>query len=212
MRLLKKMSPELLVILDEYKKWFDQAVNFGHGRLILPVDEKRIDGHTLASATSTEYLESVMKDSHRGIPEVALVTDFQYTPLVPVRFRNKSAELCDELLEFLGAKFNAVHVHYPSGGFMGWHSNWDCPGYNILMSHSPDGKGFFRYRDSVTKEIITMKDTIGWSCKVGYYGGKEESEDLHYWHCAGSDSPRQTLGFVIPHKEMWEMMIEEIEG
>lgn len=212
MKLLKKMSPELLVILDEYKKWFDQAINCGHGSLILPVDEKRIEGHTLESATSTAYLESVMKDTHQGIPEVALVTDFQYTPLVPATFRKKSSELCDELTAFLGAKFNAVHVYYPRGGFMGWHNNWDCPGYNILISHSPDGNGFFRYRDVDTKEIVTMEDKIGWSCKVGYYGGKEESEDVHYWHCAGSKSPRQTFGFVIPHKEMWEMMIEEIEG
>ena len=58
------------------------------------------------------------------------------------------------------------------------------------------------YKDT----IETMNDPAGWNAKVGYYGGKDDP----YWHCAGSTSPRQTIGFVIPDKDMWEMMIEDI--
>ena len=76
--------------------------------------------------------------------------------------------------------------------------------HNILLSHS-DGGGFFKY---LTEDgsIETMNDPAGWNAKVGYYGAKM----IHNQHCAGSTSPRQTIGFVIPDKDMWEMMIEDI--
>lgn len=208
MKLLNNINEELLTILNEYRAWFDEQDD--HELLIC--DERRVQGHTLESATSEEYLNEVKKDSHKGTPEVALVSDFHLTPGVPKKYRDKSLELCTNLAAYLGAKFNAVHVYYPKDGFMGWHNNWDCPGYNILISYSEGDNGFFRYLDPETQEICSMEDIPGWSCKVGYYGGKKEDSSLHYWHCAGSTTPRQTLGFVIPNKEMWEMMIEDIEG
>ena len=206
MKLLERINPELLEILDRYRTWFDKQDD----KHLLKCDDRRIQGHTVETACGNEYLESIISDNkHRGPPEVANVCDFQHCD-VPEIHRKKSLDLCLELSAYLGAKFNAVHVYYPVGGFMGWHNNWDVPGYNILISYSEDEKGFFRYRDADTGDIVTMNDTKGWSCKVGYYGGKKESQDNHYWHCAGSFAPRQTLGFVIPNKEMWEMMIEDI--
>lgn len=208
MRLLNNINPELLEILNSYREWFEEQDD----RNLLKIDERRIEGHTLQSATSDEYLHQVMQnEKHKGPPETANVCDFAHCD-VPDTHRKKSLELCLELSAFLGAKFNAVHVYYPAGGFMGWHNNWDVPGYNILISYSENNDGFLRYRNPETGEIVTMTDTEGWSCKVGYYGGKKEDESVHYWHCAGSESPRQTLGFVIPNKEMWEMMVEDIEG
>jgi hypothetical protein len=92
---------------------------------------------------------------------------------------------------------------------MGWHNNWNASGYNILLSYSKTGNGFFRYLDPITKEIVTMEDKPGWTCKVGYYGRGREPDKVYY-HCAGSYEPRITLGFVVPHLEIWRSMIEDI--
>ena len=32
----------------------------------------------------------------------------------------------------------------------------------------------------------------------------------NHWHTAGSRGPRQTFGFVIPDKDLWESMVEDI--
>ena len=56
-----------------------------------------------------------------------------------------------------------------------------------------------------------MYDSPGWSAKVGYFGGKDEGAENIVWHCAGSKLPRQTLGFVIPDRDMWQMMIDDID-
>ena len=58
---------------------------------------------------------------------------------------------------------------------------------------------------------VTMKDKAGWACKVGYYGRGREPDKVYY-HCAGSYEDRLTLGFVIPHLELWRNMIEDISG
>ena len=54
-----------------------------------------------------------------------------------------------------------------------------------------------------------MQDKPGWTAKVGYFG---YNDDDIFWHSARTyDEFRLTCSFVIPHKEMWEMMIEDIE-
>ena len=103
------------------------------------------------------------------------------------------------------------NVYYPINGFMSWHNNWNAPGYNILLSHTKNGGGFFKYRDPKTHEVIEMLDTPGWSCKVGYYGRGREPDKVYY-HTAGTHEPRLTLGFVIPNIDMWRCMIEDISG
>ena len=113
---------------------------------------------------------------------------------------------CADLSAWLCAKFNAVHVYYPAGGFMSWHNNWDCPGYNILMSYS-DGCGFFKHLDE-DGNVVTIHDPVGWNVKIGYYGGKDETP---YWHTAGSRGPRQTFGFVIPDEYLWKQMVADID-
>tara|TARA_B100001939_G_scaffold281922_1_gene250861 strand:+ start:459 stop:1067 length:609 start_codon:yes stop_codon:yes gene_type:complete len=194
------INSDLTRMLDDYINWFNKK-DFD-----LPMDEKRFGDKDMEYYCSKEYLDHVMSESkkHRGPPEYAKVCDFHLTHKTPQQAREKSLEFCKDLAAYLGAKFTAVHVYYPEGGYMSWHNNWDCPGYNILLSHS-DGGGFFKY---LTEDgsIETMNDPAGWNAKVGYYGGKDDP----YWHCAGSTSPRQTIGFVIPDKDMWEMMIEDI--
>lgn len=209
MKILEEINPELIAILEPYMQWF-----FDTDYENLPV-HKNGDwiAHNSETASARKYLQEVMSDaSHKGPPELSKIRDLQAGPDIPDEHRKKSSEINDTLVKFLGAKFSAVHVFYMPSDYMGWHNNWDCPGYNILINYNPEGKGWFKYYDKREDEIITLHDTPGWSAKVGYYGGKHESEDLHYWHCAGSDSPRHTFGMVIPDKDMWEMMVEDIGG
>lgn len=194
------INQELHKFLDDYISWFNKK------DFKLPTEENHKDGLGMDYYCSKEYLDTVIEQGkdHRGPPEFGITCSLQRNTNVPEDARLKSLEFCSSLSSYLGAKYTAVHVYYPPNGFMSWHCNWDCPGYNILLSHS-DGGGFFRYLED--GEIKNTQDPAGWSVKVGYYGSKDETP---YWHCAGSTSPRQTIGFVVPDKNMWEMMIEDI--
>jgi len=209
MKILETINPELIELLEPYMHWF-----FSTDYESLPRNQRGADReHNLYSASSYDYLKEVMSnENHIGPPEVSSVRDLQMGPDIPKEHKQKSAEINDALVKFLGAKFSAVHVFYLPSDYMGWHNNWDCPGYNILINYNPRGKGWFKYYDYDKDAIVTLEDTPGWSAKVGYYGGKAEDPNKHYWHCAGSESPRHTFGMVIPNKEMWEMMVEDIEG
>ena len=200
MQTIDKINPELISMLDNWTDWFD---NQNYGSLV--TDERRHGEHDIDYYCGDDYLHSVMYNdsNHKGPPEYAKVTDFHNTHGIPDELRTKSLELSTELGDWLGTKYTAVHVLYPVGGFMSWHNNWDCPGYNILLTRC-DGQGFFRYLEH--GKVKTIDDDIGWQAKVGYYGGP----DNPYWHCAGSRGVRETIGFVTPNQAMWEMMVEDI--
>ena len=203
-------NPDITRILNEYSDWFFDESD--HTELIKIADrEERHQGMTLEEACGEEYLaEIVDKDGkHIGFPEKTRSTDICNNDNVPSVHKEKRLALGWDLCAFLGARNQAVNVFYPENGFMGWHNNWNAHGYNILLSYSKEGNGFFRYRDLVTKEIVTMKDKAGWSCKVGYFGRGREPDKVFY-HCAGSYEPRISLGFIVPHLEMWQDMISDI--
>lgn len=209
MKFTNTISDELLDIVTPYTDWFFSQTD--HAKLKEP---DRVHGHTMESATSKEYLDHIVKKDgdHVGFPEVAYCCDISLTPGIPEAHREKQRLLNRELISFLGAKTNAVHVYYPEGGFMGWHTNWNASGYNILLTYNPEAEGgYFRYRDPITKEMVTLLDPKGWSVKVGYFGRRSETDKVWY-HCAGSKSKRITLGYVIPDESFWKMMIEDITG
>ena len=165
--------------------------------------------------TGDEYLSHMQEKKVTGFPEQTyghdLMNGVQAVNHIPL-LQKALKTLDNDLLAWSGSRNNAVKMFYPEGGFMGWHHNANAPGYNILLSWSEKGTGFFRYQDPITKKIITMNDIPGWSCKVGYYGAWHE-EDKIYWHCAGAPlEKRFTLGYIIPHQGMWESMIDDIES
>jgi hypothetical protein len=209
MKFANHISDELMEIVTPYTEWFFSQTD--HHMLKEP---DRVNGHTWESATSEDYLNHVVRKDgdHIGYPEVGYCCDIGTSPDVPKHHREKQQKLNRELISILGARNNAVHVYYPEGGFMGWHTNWNAHGYNILLTYNPEEHGgYFRYRDPVTKEIVTLWDPKGWSVKVGYFGRRSETDKVWY-HCAGSKSKRLTLGYVIPDEAMWKMMVEDITG
>ena len=209
MKWIEINNEEVLDILNEYSDWFFQSdltklTEIAHSR-------ERHQDMTLEQACGEEYLkEIVAKDGeHIGYPEKTLSVDIGTSENAPDDHKEKRNKLAEELCAYLGARNQAVNVFYPKEGYMGWHNNWNASGYNILLSYSPTGNGFFRYMDPLTKEIVTMEDKPGWTCKVGYYGRGREPDKVYY-HCAGSYEPRITLGLVVPHLEIWRSMIEDI--
>ena len=203
------MSEEILDMLNPYAEWFfKQDLNW----LETKSKENEKNTNTLEYSCSEEYLKEIVdKDGqHIGYPEISYSFDLQ-SGGIPGEFQEKYNELVNNLLMFLGASNQAVHVYYPKNGFMGWHNNWNSHGYNILLSYTKNGGGFFKYRDPITHEVVEMLDPGGWSGKVGYYGRGREPDKVYY-HCAGSYEPRLTLGFVIPNIDIWRSMIEDISG
>jgi|TARA_Y100000361_G_scaffold37487_1_gene32094 hypothetical protein len=204
-----KISDELLDILEPFSDWF-----FKQDLAELTELANNNDKHTndLEYSCSEEYLKEVVeKDGeHIGFPEISYSFDMNMDRC-PQLFSKKIWELNSELGAFLGARNTAVSVYYPTNGFMGWHNNWNAHGYNILLSYTKAGSGFFKYRDPKTHEIVHLQDPGGWSSKVGYYGRGREPDKVYY-HCAGTFEPRITLGFVIPDLWMWRDMVADISG
>lgn len=163
-------------------------------------------------ACGMEYLEHMQSKKVDGFPEKTYGLDLM-TWTSPYESLQKALLKLDvDLLSWSGSRNNAVKMLYPKGGYMGWHHNANASGYNILLSWSKDGKGFFRYQDPITKEIVTMYDTPGWTAKCGYYGPWHEPDKI-YWHCANAkEEERFTLGYIIPHEGMWQDMIDDIQS
>ena len=111
----------------------------------------------------------------------------------------------------IGAERNALFMIYPPGGYIGWHHNGNAPGYNVLFTYNETDQGWFKYRDATSGKVITIQDTVGWSCKAGYYTPLNDGDsDSLFWHAAHNDTWRRTLAFVTPDKEMWLEMIDQI--
>lgn len=209
MKLVDIKNKEVLAIITEYSDWFfnQDLTDLDE----ISKHEGRHQGYTLETGCGLDHLEEIVsKDGqHIGYPEKTISVDIASEDRVSSEHKKKCRDMATTLCSYLGARNQAVNVYYPAGGFMGWHNNWNASGYNIILSHSKEGNGFFRYRDPITKEIVNMKDSPGWTCKVGYFGKGREPDKVVY-HCAGSHEPRLTLGFVIPHLEMWQDMIADI--
>lgn len=206
------ISDELLEMLEPYSNWFFKQ-DLTH---LIEMSEKnpKNTGESIEYCCSEEYLDVIVtKDGrHEGYPEISYSCDImENAGQIDSNFKKPQIELQTKLTQWLGARNEAVHVFYPVNGFMGWHNNWNAHGYNILLSYTENGGGFFRYRDPKTHEVIHLQDPGGWSCKVGYYGRGREPDKVYY-HCAGTTEPRVTLGYVIPHLELWRDMCSDISG
>lgn len=163
-------------------------------------------------ACGMEYLEHMQGKKVDGFPEKTNGVDLGRWVPPQQSLRDGIKRLDEELIAWSGSRNSAVKMLYPKGGYMGWHHNANAAGYNLLLSWSEKGTGYFRYQDPITKEIVTMHDTPGWTCKVGYYGRFDEPTKM-YWHCASAEhEERITLGYIIPNIDMWTDMWEDIQS
>ncbi len=158
---------------------------------------------------SLQALEEILKSkkdingirSEREISNVIVFNDIRYKDGVfanevaaarkkvdPI-MRQKMKELFGEdRLEIQSSGF----FLYPPEGYMGWHTNWQNPGWRLYVSYAEEpGKSFFRYRDPATDEIITSHD------KEINFRLFKASKDHLFWHSVYSQTYRYSLGYKI---------------
>lgn len=213
------VNTELKGILDEWMEFF-----LAQDRSVFETDKwkRKLSSYqgpiTAEKACSEDYLKYMMAKPPKGVPPLGVDgfpedtygCDFSHPGNAPRHYQPHVDKLNKNLLNFFGGRNNAVMMYYPKTGYMGWHHNANAAGLNILLSWSKNGTGFFRYRDPLTGEIVTMHDTPGWTVKAGYYGRWDEP-DKTYWHCAYAEhEERLTLGFIVPHQGLWDSMVESI--
>lgn len=93
--------------------------------------------------------------------------------------------------------------YYPSGGYIGWHTNSNFNIYNAICTFSDTGESYFKfYKDD---EEITIEDNIGWWVKKSYW-----SYEQPILHTAHSNCNRITITFSSKNETDVDNFIQEI--
>lgn len=224
-KILNRISPDLLRPLEKYRQWILQESTQKSIR-----DRMRtspVDFRNPEASCSKESLMAINHGGHEGFPLSFYGVDLNYKnvqkesaqfgPEFFNEVRDINLELDDEIQNFLGARVCALKAYYPAHGHIGWHTNWNVPGYVIILTYSPDGQGYWRHVDpagakSITpdpEKVIHIPDQKGWHGKAGYFGKKTETDKL-VWHCAYTSSPRITVSYVIDSESVWRDMVDEM--
>ena len=86
----------------------------------------------------------------------------------------------------------AKTVYPAGGGHLGWHI--DSEGGRIYSTYT-EGESFFRYRDPITKEVITSYDKPNkWTFRIFTF---DENNPL--WHCVYAKDQRISIGYRFLH-------------
>jgi hypothetical protein len=165
---------------------------------------------------SDEYMNEVIRmgRGHDGFPKV--LKGFGGLKHEGGDMRGKiikdaSRTLNSKLIEFLSCRNNALNACYPPGSFISWHNNANAPGYNIIITYSENGNGWFDYWDIEKQERVRIQDKPGWQAKMTYFGPYETPDKLCY-HAAYTDCYRITVAFVFAEADnFWEEVIEDLE-
>ena len=84
------------------------------------------------------------------------------------------------------------HFLYPSGGYMGWHTNWRVPGWRMYVTYAEKPKkSCFRYLDPNTGEVATSWDSE-WDFRLFRVHNRKP-----FWHAVYSDTNRFSIGYRI---------------
>jgi len=203
------MNPQVQSILEEFQYFFlNQPIALTNNQL---------NGDNPDYWTGDEFLESIMED-HDGSPKNACsycLKPDHYNGL-DSQYKIVYNDINDRLSLELGVSHSALSQMYPPDGFIAWHTNENAVGHNLIFTWSETGDGYFEYLDKEGKKV-RMQDKVGWSCKAGYFGAREENE--HVYHCARTNCKRITLSYVMadtsdrmrPLTDWWEDCVEHIQ-
>ncbi|TFH10870.1 MAG: hypothetical protein E4H07_04860 [Nitrosomonadales bacterium] len=167
-------------------------------------------------------LDKVSEESlHSALNETTKVSDIvqdrKLSNCIAYNFDNVKDAIISEKLKYLREKVDEIaklriqeffkleghfdfentgHFWYPPNGYMGWHTNNRNPGWRFYISYvDKPGKSFFRYRDPISKEIITSYDKQ-WNFRLF-----KVSLDKSLWHAVYSDTHRFSIGYTIKFDE-----------
>lgn len=228
MKMIRKISPEILHYLEEYRNWiFQDRVQSAIQKRLRGVDSRLLKETEAGQYCTIDHLMSIDHNAHVGFPEHWYGADLNYQTM-----QNESAqydaaffqevrqvgnELDDNLQNLLGARFCGLKAFYPEQGYIPWHTNWNASNYVMIFTHSPTGNGYWRHIDPAgsrsiipdAAKLVHIPDPVGWHCKVAHFGNKLETDKL-VWHCAHSSEPRITVSYLFPERSLWENVLEEI--
>ncbi len=148
-----------------------------------------------------EYMHEMIArgDFHQGFPERGF--GFQVAQGAKERpdiFEPLKKWTKTELPMRFGARSNSLTSYYPPNGFVGWHTNWNASAYQLILSWSESGDGYFSYYDRKSDTIITEPDKKGWQARW-YRFGRQDEPQHHCWHAMWTNCPRFTLAFKFPY-------------
>jgi len=99
------------------------------------------------------------------------------------------------------------HFWYPSGSYMGWHTNSGVPGWRVYINYAEDeGKSFFRYRDPATSEITTLMDKE-WNIRIFRIASEKP-----LWHAVYSSTNRFSLGYIVYRESLAVRLARKLKG
>ena len=108
----------------------------------LKIREGRQNKPEWKACVSNNYLSTFRKTVRPGPPWHQKIADL----LLDLNQRNRNKKIAD-LATNLGARITgkkqALSAIYPPGGYLGWHTNADVPGRNIIFTWSKTGEGLF---------------------------------------------------------------------
>lgn len=219
-RNIKINNTVVLDALEEYRSFIQERHQSGE------IDSKlrlNCKDDSAEKYLSDEYMHEIMNSgkNHKGypdkmrsyadlMPDNQLSGDKAYIDLIS-EYRTKGEELNFKLMTELSAKKNTLVTAYPPGGFISWHTNANASGYNLILTWSENGDGWFDYWDNDKKERVRIPDHAGWQAKMTYFGSYDEPEDLCY-HAASTNCLRLSIAYVWgPHETVWREIIEDLE-
>lgn len=213
---IKSLNPELLSILTEFSDYFFQRDSEDLEAAIGDLSDKRKIKSLGPEAVGKKYIQDAIADANPlkyGFPrhQWGLELFHEKRFIKDPELISRCAVTNDKLMNFFGARNNALQMYYPAGGYIGWHNNCNASGYNIVLSCNPEARGYFEHYDHTAGKYNRFQDESGWNCKVGYFGSDKEPDKI-YWHCAYTDSPRVTLSYVIYDENLWTDMVDDISA
>jgi hypothetical protein len=211
----------VLDVLNEFKDLWHSDIEKFKENLILPKFPEDREYYI-----SEKYKDKIiqMGQGHNGYPEALLgynlrdiLKDTKETRRIVnediLQYNKKFNKLNEKLQTLLATRHNALCAIYPPGGFIAWHNNANASSYNIIITWSETGDGYWKHVDPHTKEEVLVKDVPGWQAKAFYFGSYQDHPNDLVYHVASTDCWRMTISYTfdLTHKEFWEDAIEELE-
>jgi hypothetical protein len=152
------------------------------------------------SEYSNEYFsERVSEQRLKSLLKFSRNKSIDITAESYLYFISDVGDISSEVLDSIKNKFENYNVKqsgkfwYSNPGYMGWHTNLDSIGLRIYVAVCDQHKkSFFRYKDPITKEIITSYDNFGINIRLFSI-----NKLLPLWHCVYSECERISFGIKL---------------
>lgn len=123
---------------------------------------------------------------------------------LPINFRNKliSDEYSYQFVDMLQNETNGIVKLcslYEEGDYIGWHTNSQVRGYNLILTYSDNISSYFEINGT------KVQDLAGWSYKTNEFSGQA------FWHRAVSFGKRITVSMLFETERDLELGISRIK-